>query len=171
MSCVTKDGRALPHDALEQLRLRAAAEFAKNTPVERICAMVGMTPSAVFGWKRKWKAGGVDALAARPVPGRPGKLSDEQLRELAFMVRNHTPADYGFAFALWTRPLIGDLIEAQFGCRFQEDWVGKVMHRVGFSPQRPVYRASQQDPEKVREWRQEAYPAIKAEAAQVGATV
>jgi transposase len=171
MWVVPQDGRALPHDALELLRLRAAEEFARRTPVSVVAALVGMNRRTVSGWHRRWRQGGADALAARPVPGRPGKLTDDQLRELAFMVRNHTPADYGFAFALWTRPLIGDLIEQRFGHRFQEDWVGKVMRRIGFSPQRPVYRASQQDPEKVREWREQAYPAIKAEAAQVGATV
>jgi transposase len=39
------------------------------------------------------------------------------------------------------------------------------------SPQRPLHRATQQDPERVARWRTEEYPAIRDEAAQAGATV
>jgi transposase len=39
------------------------------------------------------------------------------------------------------------------------------------SPQRPLYRAYQQDPERVRAWKRETYPAIRAAAAQAGGTI
>lgn len=171
MRLVAKDGRALSHEALEQLRLRAAEEFAKGTPVAQICAIVGMKPAAVFNWKRAWKAGGAAALAAKPVPGRPGSLSENQLAELAGLIRNHTPADHGFAEALWTKALVAALIEQHFGFAFQPDWAGKLLRRLGFTPQRPKYRASEQDPVKVAAWRTEVYPGIRTEAAQVGATI
>lgn len=165
------DGRALPHDALELLRLRAAEEFAKGTPTSQIAAMVGMTEQAVNAWRRKWRSGGKTALAAKPVPGRPGSLSAGQLAELASLIRDHTPADYGFAEALWTRALVAALIEQRFGFSFQPSWTGKLLHRMGFTPQRPKYRATEQDPQKVAAWRTQVYPAIRTEAAQVGATI
>lgn len=133
--------------------------------------MVGMTEQAVNGWRRKWRAGGTAALAAKPVPGRPRSLSDNQLAELAGLIRDHTPADHGFAEALWTKALVAALIEQRYGYAFQPDWTGKLLHRMGFTPQRPKYRATEQDPVKVAAWRTQTYPAIRAEAAQVGATI
>jgi len=49
--------------------------------------------------------------------------------------------------------------------------VGRLLRTLGFSPQRPVFRASQQDPERVRRWREQDYPAIREQAAQVGAVI
>jgi transposase len=168
---VAIDGRSLPHDALEILRLRAAEEFAEGTPIAEICAMVGMGPTAVKNWKRAWKRQGAKALRAKPIPGRPPRLSPEQRFALGRMVRGGAPSDFRFEQALWTREIIRDLITREFGVRFETDWVGKLMHQLGFSPQRPVYRASQQDPDEVRAWRREVYPKIKQEAEQVGATI
>jgi transposase len=122
-------------------------------------------------WKQKWKTGGVEALYAKRIPGRPGSLSENQLAELAGLVRDHTPADYGFEECLWTKALIAALIEQRFGVLFKPDWAGKLMRRLGFTPQRPVYRADQRDPVKVADWRENLYPAIRDEAAQVGAKI
>ena len=60
-------------------------------PVEQIAAGMGMKRSTVFAWKKAWKAGGVQALTAKPVPGRPGTLSDEQSAELKVLLTDHTP--------------------------------------------------------------------------------
>jgi transposase len=168
---MVRDGRALSHEALEELRLRAAELFERDVPVERIAAGMGMRRSTVFAWKKAWKAEGLQALHAKVIPGRPAAISPEQLEQFALLVRDHTPADHGFDQALWTRELIGALLEQRFGVAFTPQWVGTLMRRIGFSPQRPVYRASQQDPEKVKAWREGVYPAIKAQAAQVGATI
>jgi hypothetical protein len=43
-----------------------------------------------------------------------------------------------------------------------------LLRTLGLSPQRPVLRASQQDPERVTRWREQDYPMIRDEAAQVG---
>lgn len=132
---------------------------------------MGMRRSTVFAWMKAWKAEGLLALHAKVIPGRPPAVSPEQLEAFALLVRDHTPADHGFEEALWTRELIGALLRQRFGVAFSPQWVGALVRRIGFSPQRPVFRASQQDPEKVKAWREEVYPAIKAQAAQVGATV
>jgi transposase len=104
-----RDGRALSHEALAELRLRAADLFEREVPVERIAEGMGMKRSTVFGWTKAWKAGGRGALAAKPVPGRPATLSDAQLAELACCVRENAPAGFGFEQALWFRELIAGL--------------------------------------------------------------
>ena len=40
--------------------------------------------------------------------------------------------------------------------------VGRLLAKMGLSRQRPLYRAYQQDGQKVRRWKEEEYPAIAA---------
>jgi hypothetical protein len=74
-------------------------------------------------------------------------------------------------FALWTRDLVRQVIAKRFGVHLSVGSVGRILRGLGMSPQRPLHRATQQDPERVERWRTEEYPAIRDEAAQVGATV
>ena len=46
----------------------------------------------------------------------------------------------------------------------------RLLRKLGLSPQRPLYRAYQQNPEAVARWKAETYPQLRREAAQVGAT-
>jgi len=56
-----------------------------------------------------------------------------------------TPAQFRFPFALWTLPLIGQLIERKFGVVLHATTIPRRLHRLGLSPQRPVRRAVQRD--------------------------
>jgi hypothetical protein len=49
--------------------------------------------------------------------------------------------------------------------------VGRLLRKLGMSPQRPLHRAYQQNPEAVGRWKNEEYPAIRAQAEAEGATV
>ena len=55
----------------------------------------------------------MDALLAKPIPGRPPKLSEQEMRWLANAIKDNSPQQYKFAFGLWTLTLIGALIERQ----------------------------------------------------------
>ncbi|MDP2950348.1 MAG: IS630 family transposase [Chloroflexota bacterium] len=63
------------------------------------------------------------------------------------------------------------MIRREFGVRLSTVSVGRLLRKLGLSPQRPLWRAYQQDPEAVEQWKIEEYPAIRAEAAKVGATI
>jgi len=165
------DGRKLDHKTLEQLRIRAVRQVEQGVHPEDIAAALGMTRAAVYSWLAKYREGGLDALKARPVPGRPPKLSSAQLQRLYTLVVGNDPRQLRFAFALWTRDMVRDLIRREFGVRLSAVSVGRLLRKLGLSPQRPLYRAYQQDPEAVRRWKVEDYPQIRAEAQQVGATI
>lgn len=165
------DGRKLGRKTQEALRLRAARMLQSGVHPEDIAESLGLNRSTVYGWKSRLEAGGVAALQAKPHPGKPPRLSQAQLSELFALIDGHDPRDYGYAESLWTRDLVADLVEQRFGAVFSAQWMGQLLRRIGLSPQRPKYRASEQDPRAVQAWRQEVYPAIREEAAQVGATV
>lgn len=165
------DGRKLDHKTLEQLRIRAVRQIEQGVHPEQIAQALGMTRAAVYSWLAKYREGGLDALKARPVPGRPPKLSGAQLRRLYALIVGNDPRQLQFAFALWTRDMVRDLIRREFGVHLSAVSVGRLLRKLGLSPQRPLYRAYQQNPEAVQRWRVEDYPQIRAEAQQVGATI
>ena len=165
------DGRKLDHATLETIRKRAVKQVESGARVEDIAASLGLSRSTVFAWVAAYREGGLEALAAKPVPGRPPKLSGGQLRTLYTLIVGADPRQYQFEFALWTRELVRQLIYTQFKVRLSTVSVGRLLRTMGLSPQRPVFRATQQDPERVRRWREQEYPAIRDEAAQLGATI
>jgi transposase len=165
------DGRKLDHKTLEQLRIRAVRQIEQGAHPEDIAQALGMTRAAVYSWLAKYRQGGLEALRAKPVPGRPPTLSGPQLARLYQLVVGNDPRQLRFTFALWTRAMIRELIRREFGVRLSEVSVGRLLRKLGLSPQRPLYRAYQQNPEAVERWKAETYPQIRAEAAATGGTV
>jgi transposase len=165
------DGRKLDHKTLEQLRIRTVRQIEQGAHPEEIAAALGMTRAAVYGWLAKYREGGLAALKARPVPGRPPKLSGAQLQRIYILVVGNDPRQLQFVFALWTRAMVRELIGREFGVRLSEVSVGRLLRKLGLSPQRPLYRAYQQNPEAVARWKAETYPQLRAQAAEVGATI
>ncbi len=165
------DGRKLDHKTLEQIRIRAVQQIQQGAHPEAIADALGLARSTVYGWLAKYREGGLDALRARPVPGPRPKLSSAQLRRLYTLVVGKDPRQLQFRFALWTRDMVRELIRREFDVALSAVSVGRLLHQLGLSPQRPLDRAYQQDPEAVRYWKTEAYPQLRAEAAELGATI
>lgn len=68
------DGRKLDHQALEAIRIRAVEQIQQGAHPEYVARSLGMDRSTVFAWVAKFREGGLEALQAKPVPGRPPKL-------------------------------------------------------------------------------------------------
>jgi transposase len=119
----------------------------------------------------RFREGGRDALLARPVPGRPPKLSGSQIARLYELIVGADPRQLSFAFALWTREMVRQVIRREFGVALSVVSVGRLLRTIGLSPQRPLYRAYQQNPEAVQQWKDEQFPAIRAAATAEGATI
>src|ERR671935_1160240 len=90
------DGRKLDHKTLEQLRIRAVGQVQQGAHPEEVAAALGMTRAAVYGWLAKYREGGFEALKARPVPGRPPKLSGAQLQRVSTLVVGGDPRQLRF---------------------------------------------------------------------------
>lgn len=165
------DGRKLDHKTLEALRLRAVAQIEGGAHPEDVAEALGLHRSTVFGWVAKYREGGKGALAAKPVPGRPPKLSGPQLRRLHTLIVGQDPRQMQFEFALWTREMVRQVIRREFGVALSVVSVGRLLRKLGLSPQRPLHRAYEQNPEAVERWKKETYPGIAAAAAAEGGTV
>ncbi len=165
------DGRKLDHKTLEVLRLRAVEQVAAGAHAEDVAETLGLHQKTVYGWLAKYREGGKGALLAKPVPGRPPKLGGAQLSRLYALIVGTDPRQMQFEFALWTREMVREVIRREFGVRLSVVSVGRLLRKLGLSPQRPLHRAYQQNPEAVGRWKREEYPAIRAAAEQEGATV
>jgi transposase len=165
------DGRRLDHKTLEALRMRAVEQVEAGAHPEDVAVMMGFHKNTVYGWLAKVREGGKDSLKAKAIPGRPAKLGGQQISRLYALIVGRDPRQLSFGFELWTRGMIRDLIRREFGVALSEVSVGRLLRMMGLSPQRPLHRAYEQDPEAVQRWKSEQFPAIRAEAKKAGATV
>lgn len=131
----------------------------------------GCGRSTVYGWMKAHREQGPEALVVKNPPGPEPKLTGRQLAQLRGLIIGNDPRQFELEFALWTRELVREVIQRKFGVEYTVQGVGKLLRRLGLSAQRPLVRAYEQDPERVRRWKEEEYPAIHAAAIAAGATV
>jgi transposase len=81
------------------------------------------------------------------------------------------PEQLKLPFYLWTREAVAELIEQKFGIRLSIWTVGRYLARWGFTPQKPLRKAFERDPEQVRQWLEEKYPEIRRLAKQKKAEI
>lgn len=127
--------------------------------------------STVYKWWAEFQEKGAAAFEVKPAPGRPPRLSDNQLAQLRAWIVGKDPRQMQFDFALWTRQMVRELIQLKFGVEYTLPAVGNILHGFGLSPQRPLVRAYEQDPAAAARWRQKQYPAIAARAKAQGASI
>lgn len=157
--------------ATEEERIRAVQLLEAGKSPELVAEILGVSRSSVFDWQRKYRSGGLAALSTKFASGRPTVLSDAQMLQLYVMIVGKDPRQYSLGVALWTRKVIASLIAQKFGLAVSLPTVGRILKKLGMSVQRPLYRAYQRDPEKVRIWKEQTYPGIRAMAAEAGATI
>ena len=158
------DARQLKHDALETLRKSAVDRINSGESPEFVAKGLGINRRTIYRWLSAYHYGGEEALNAKAIPGAPPKVNASVLQNLATIVREKNPLQEKFEFALWTLAMIRELLRRDFGIKISEVSVGRLMKRIGFTPQRPLYRAWQQDAQLVDSWLATEFPQIKARA-------
>lgn len=166
-----RDGRALDHKTLEEMRIRAVERVQAGESPEVVIRALGFTRSCIYAWLARYRAGGFGALKARALKGRPLKVQAAQMRWLYRTITGKSPLQFRFEFALWTREIIRVLLREQFQLHLSLASVGRLLKQLGLSCQRPLFRAMEQDPQRVRQWLEEEYPAIREQAHQAGAEI
>lgn len=161
----TKDFRALPGEAQEDIRRKAVNAALEGRPRVEVAEIFGVSRKAVGAWVRLYQEGGKKALKSKP-RGRPkgGSLEPWQAAQIARSITDRRPEQLKLPCYLWTREAVGLLIEKRFGVKLSVWTVGRYLAKWGFTPQKPVRRAFEQNPEAVREWLEERYPEIRKRA-------
>jgi transposase len=127
-----------------------------------VAEVIGVQKSALFGWLARYRRGGWSALDARKRGGRPPKLAAKMLEWIYDIVTMKDPRQMKFPFALWTSLMVAELIWRQFDISLSKASVCRLLNQLGLSPQKPLWRAFQQDPERIERYVTEEYPKICA---------
>jgi transposase len=165
------DARKLDHKTLEQMRIRTVQRVQAGESPEVVARVLGVHRSVIYDWLARYRAGGWDELKAKPIAGRPRRLSGKQVRWIYQTITMKNPLQLKFAFALWSRAMIAKLIADKFSIQLSVASVGRLLAQVGLTCQRPLYVAYEQNPSLVEQWLEEEYPQIWAQARKIGAEI
>src|SRR5512135_1061039 len=174
MAISLPDARRLSDEVLEALRLRALRGCELGFTEVDVAELLGVSQETVSRWWTAYTTGGLGALpgdrTGRPV-GSGRMLSDEQGRYIQDLIDDHSPEELGLPSPLWSRRAVRDLIRQECGVAMPVQTVGEYLKRWGYTAKVPRRHARRQDPEEVRRWLEETYPAIAARARREGAAI
>lgn len=161
-----RDGRALDHETLEEIRLTAVRRVRDGEKPAVVIAGYGFSRTTIYKWLKasSGRGKGLRALRATQASGRPRTLTAAQERHVFRLINGRDPRRHGLDFGLWTRAGVGMLIAQKFGMRLGVTAVGALLSKLGLTPHKPLQRACQRDPGPIERWQRESYPAIAAQA-------
>lgn len=147
-------------DLLEDRRKRALALLDRGYSLHEVGRRVGCAAVSVMRWRDARRRGGAKALRVRFSPGRPTKMDAAQRKRLVSLLVKGATA-HGWRTNLWTTARIAELIRREFSIEYHRDHIGRLLHGLGWSVQKPERRALERDEEQIERWKQKDWPRIK----------
>src|SRR3989339_183781 len=170
-----KDSRSLDQITQEIIRIKTVHALIAGNTQNEAAALFGVSLKAVNNWWRIYCELGIPGLrmkSRRPKSADAGgKLKGWQCASIVRTIMKKTPDQLEFGFMLWTRDAIAELIKDRFKVRLSKWTVGRLLKKWGMSPQKPLKKAYQQQPEVVKTWLDKEYPRIARKAAQEKAEI
>ena len=145
---------------LEVRRRLAGKLLREGKGIREVGRLVGASPSSVKRWKEMIDKGGMEALKAKPHPGRTPRLSIRQKEKLKKVLLKG-PVAAGYHTDLWTCRRVAEVIEKVFGVSYHPDHVWYILRSLGWSCQKPERRARERDEAAIQRWRHVDWPRIK----------
>jgi transposase len=127
----------------------------------QIAALLGAPRSRICAWLASYEQNGGEGLQEGAHTGRRPAL-DSFDRGILADILDSGPVAYGFLSGVWTSPMVSRLLAEEFGSGFHTSHVGRWLHELGFSVQRPPRLLACADAIEQARWRQHVYPGIKA---------
>jgi transposase len=168
-----RDGRKLDHKTLEEMRILAVKRMKEGEHPVKVAASFGLHRSWAYKIRAqaRGRGRGVRVLVSHKGTGRPRKLTVRQERQVFRWIDGQNPRQYQLAGVLWSRAIVRELIQREFGVSLSLASVGALLSRLGLTVQKPLQRAYQRHPEAIERWKRERYPAIAQEARETKADI
>lgn len=163
----TRDFRGLTEDAQAEVRRTAFRNMDRSMAREEIARIAEVNPQTIGDWhRRRTEFEERDYYGAKRgrVPDVQKLLSPKYETALKKTIETQTPDKAGLPYALWTRKAISALAKKRCNVSLTSRTVSKYTKRWGLTPQRPAKVAREQDPEALRMWQTETFPAIVSRA-------
>lgn len=122
-------------------------------------------------WTRYKQKGGRGLLSKKRGVQGGKKINGKQAAEVRQLVKDKLPEQLKLSFGLWTREAVQQLILEKYDIELSRWQVGRYLKSWGYTPQKPISKAFEQNPERVKLWLEKEYPAIKKRAAKENATI
>lgn len=145
---------------LEGGRLLKAGQLTRA----EIARKLGVSRTTVSDWAKKVEAEGIRGLRKRTAKGGTSKLTKEQKQRLKRLLERGALAN-GFSTDRWTLQRVQELIEREFAVSYHPNYLNRLLDSLGFSPQKPLPQAIEQERELVQAWLEQDFPRLKKVAA------
>jgi transposase len=145
---------------LEDRRRRGLALVRRGLSLNAVAAQLGCAASSVMRWRDAVRRHGRAGLKVRRASGRPPKLTAVQQERVVHILAKGAMAR-GYRTELWTTARIAEVIKDTFGVAYHRDHVGRLMHKLGWSHQKPETRALQRDEARIGAWKRRDWPRVK----------
>jgi transposase len=146
--------------ALEKRRRKAVELLQQQMSLVEIAKAVKASTSSVKRWRDAFEQAGPEGLNSTPHPGPRPRLTAKQKEQLAKILLRGARAS-GYGNELWTCPRVLEVIQARFGVTYHVDYIGTLLHQLGWSVQKPEHRARERDEGAIQRWQKEEWPRIK----------
>ena len=123
---------------METRRLAAARELLNGLTQSQVARRFGVSRTTASRWQRSIVMKGVDGMRKRRATGRPSRLTADQVETIRVMYCEGARA-HGFSTDRWTTGKLAEAIERRFGIRYDQDHVGRLMHKFGLRERRFTY--------------------------------
>ena len=147
-------------DELQRRRERAMALLKEGVAPVDVASRVGVDRRSVRRWKAAFRRAGAAGIAPKPTPGRPCALTEKHQRRLEQLLLKGARG-CGFPTDLWTCPRVAQVIRDRLGVDYHVDHIGRLLHALGWSPQKPTRRAVERDEAAIARWIKEDWPRVK----------
>lgn len=155
-----RDARSLDHATLEEMRRLGVTRVLSGESQGAVARSLDVHPQTVWKWMDRYRREGAEGLASTKAPGPPTKLTEKQVEKLSKIIVGKNPRQLNFGPALWTLPIIGELVERLFEVVLHQTTIARLLGRIGITPQKPVRRAFQRDDQECMRWMTEEFPRI-----------
>jgi transposase len=132
----------------------------EGTSLLQMAQNLDVTQSAVTKWLAAYVERGFDGLTPCKPPGSQARLSPEQLEEVGRRIEAGPQAS-GFSSGVWTARMVAELIRDCFAVQYSWKYVPELLHKLGFSVQRPRKKLSRADHEAQEYWLRVTFPKLK----------
>lgn len=168
------DGRFLNPTTQNYLRQQAIRLRQQGKRFVDIAEYLGVHRNTVSEWWWQYQQDGEAALVQQKRGVRLGEgrtLNQAEELKLQQLMQANCPDELEIDSDLWTRRAVQALLQQEYGVEMPIRTVGEYLKRWGYTPQKPLKRAYEQDPNTVKEWLDATYPKIEQRAHQEGAEI
>jgi transposase len=149
-----------PAEVILARRKKAIELLKQHLSLNEIARRIECNASSVMRWRDRWNEHGEEGLRVLASPGRPPRLTRRQKDQLLrYLLKG--PLEFGWKTDVWTTRRISTLIERKFRVRYHFTHAGRLMHALGWSPQKPERRALERNEAAIQKWKETTWKQVK----------